>query len=71
MLINDPNDPAKVFRENLVRSFSQVVNASGMDNALNTPDYILAEYLVSCLDAYTKVLVSNARHRRGNTDANQ
>ena len=29
-----------------------LINKNGIDNECNTPDYILAEYLTSCLEAY-------------------
>lgn len=44
MLISD-----KVHEE-----FRSVVNRSSIDAALNTPDYILADYLVECLKMYEK-----------------
>lgn len=32
-----------------------VINRNCMENGSNTPDFILAEYLISCLDSYDKI----------------
>lgn len=34
------------------KELQQVINKHSQENASNTPDYILAEYLVNCLKAY-------------------
>lgn len=35
------------------REFSKTLNCYGIDSDLETPDYMLAEYLVRCLEAYS------------------
>ena len=44
---HDPN-----FRSELER----VINCFSRENGSDTPDFILAEYLTACLDAYDKAL---------------
>lgn len=60
-LLNAPSDDAVVvnpdgscqserrgFREEL----TSVINSHSMENGCNTPDFILAEYLANCLNAF-------------------
>ena len=35
-----------------------LLNKNGIDTICNTPDYILAEYLTSCLEAYANTVQS-------------
>lgn len=42
--------------EDLGRDIAAVLNAHGIDNDSNTPDYILATYLIGCLDAYRRAV---------------
>jgi len=35
------------------RELTQLINKYSKDNDSNTPDYILAEYLINCLNAFT------------------
>lgn len=46
----DSKDPD--FRMELER----VINSFSRENGSDTPDFILAEYLIGCLDAYDKAL---------------
>ena len=39
----------------------EVINRHSRENESNTPDFILAAYLLACLDAFEKA--SNARER--------
>lgn len=39
-------------RENLIKEFAEVINRNSIENYTDTPDFILAEYLVSCLENY-------------------
>jgi len=43
-------------RENLVKHFERFVNCHSLENDGDTPDFILAEYLVSCLETYNKTV---------------
>lgn len=36
----------------LAKGFESVINQNNRENASNTPDFILAQYLVSCLVAF-------------------
>lgn len=38
-------------RAQIIREFAEVLNRHSLDNALNTPDFILAEMLMEFLDA--------------------
>lgn len=38
----------------LVEDFAKVINTHSLENDSNTPDFILAEYLVECLFAFTR-----------------
>lgn len=40
---------------------SKLLNSHSMENASNTPDFILAEYMKSCLDAYNKAVTANTK----------
>lgn len=37
---------------NLEQQVREVINLNNAENASNTPDFILAQYLVACLDAF-------------------
>lgn len=39
-------------RNKLVREIAEVLNRNSAENGSNTPDFILAEHLVDCLDAF-------------------
>ena len=43
--------------------FSSIINRHSIDNALNMPDFIIAEYLVSCLQSLAFTLKKNADWR--------
>jgi hypothetical protein len=38
------------------KELEQLLNRNSVDNALNTPDYILADYLINCLDTFNEAL---------------
>ena len=46
-------------REELSRDLASVLNRHNAENGSNTPDYILADYLVACLEAWN--LAAQAR----------
>lgn len=48
-------------RNELVRDLGQVLNRYCVDNDHNTPDFVLAEYLVDCLDARLKAKRANEK----------
>jgi len=45
-------------RELLQKEIASALNKEGIGNSINTPDYILAAYLVDCLLAYTNCLLA-------------
>lgn len=42
--------------QDLQKELEQLLNAFSQENPSNTPDFILAEYLLGCLAAYNKAL---------------
>ena len=46
-------------RETLAREFASAINSNCIENTSDTPDYILGEYLVNCLEAFHEI-----NHRR-------
>lgn len=37
------------------KALTALINEHGLDNATDTPDYLLAEFLVGCLKAFSEV----------------
>lgn len=46
-------------RAELVRDIAEAINRNSAENGSDTPDFILAEYLVGCLEAFNAA----TRHR--------
>ncbi len=44
--------PPTTLRERI----SRAINATSAENGSNTPDFLLADYLVDCLDAYNRTV---------------
>jgi hypothetical protein len=44
--------------ENFRKELKDLINYHSMENGSNTPDFILADYLVECLEAYNKAVKS-------------
>lgn len=42
----------------LRQELASTLNRASAENASNTPDFILAEYLVNCLEAFDKAVLS-------------
>jgi len=52
-----------IFKDAAVRrEIAEVLNRNGVDNDMETPDYILAEYLVDCLSAYGRLRTAYESH---------
>ena len=47
--------------KNLQKDIERLINSHCRENKSNTPDFILAEYLMDCLKAFEKT--SNAREK--------
>jgi hypothetical protein len=67
-ILSDPNSPAveitpagEVVAKGLRHEIEQAVNRVSAENGSNTPDFILAEYLVSCLAAFDRAVQQRAR----------
>jgi len=41
-------------RENLRKEIQLAINRNSAENGSNTPDFVLADYLMDCLEAYNK-----------------
>lgn len=50
MADEQPAKPGSDFRSEL----KQMLNRHSMDNGTNTPDFILADYMIRCLDNFTE-----------------
>ena len=48
----DLRENSKTFKQELIES----INRYSVENDSDTPDFVLAEYIQSCLDAYTKTV---------------
>ncbi len=48
-------------RDDFKKELESVINRHSMENFSNTPDFILADYLMDCLDAFCKT--ANTRER--------
>lgn len=44
------NELDRIDRKNLVDAFAEVINKNSLENLSNTPDFVVAEYLVRCLE---------------------
>lgn len=43
------------------QAVEQAINQSSLENGSDTPDFILAEFLVGCLETYDKALVAREK----------
>ena len=50
--IDPQQTDARYERPSFEDALRQLINRYSMENGSNTPDYLLAEYLVACLNAY-------------------
>lgn len=67
-ILNDPNAPdveittaGEVVSKGLRHEIEAAVNRVSAENGSNTPDFILADYLVSCLAAYDRAVIARER----------
>lgn len=47
------------------KELADLLNKYSRENASNTPDFLLAEYLMDCLRAYERVVEQNRRWHGG------
>lgn len=76
-ILNNPNAPAveittagEVVVKGLRHEIEQAINRVSAENGSNTPDFILADFLVSCLVAFDRATTERERwygckHRPG------
>ena len=50
-MIKDPK------RSEAIKEFTIIINKYSLENESNTPDFILAEYLMKCLEAHAALQV--------------
>lgn len=43
-------------REEFKKELERLINRFSMENGSNTPDFILADYLVGCLESYNETV---------------
>lgn len=55
-----PLTPGERRRAEMVEGFRAAINRSTGENGSDTPDYILAEYLMGCLEAYNHAVTERA-----------
>lgn len=48
-------------QNDLRKKVELVINSVSAENGSDTPDFILAEYLTDCLDAYNKAVVAREK----------
>lgn len=47
--------------ETFEQALSSVINKYSKENDSNTPDFILANYITACLDAFTKTSIAREK----------
>lgn len=58
--LNDPNDP-QARRYRLRKALAELLNKHSAENGSDTPDFILADHLMSCLDAWESSIIDRER----------
>ncbi len=48
-------------REQIVREFAEVINRNSLENGSDTPDFILAEYLMCCLEIHDDAAINRQK----------
>lgn len=51
-----PDEPTDSHTPTLEQAIRAVLNSHSAENASDTPDFILAEYLTGCLDAFNQAV---------------
>lgn len=44
------------------KRLEELINIYGLDDQCNTPDYLLADYLIGCLQNYKKIIKIRRLH---------
>jgi hypothetical protein len=53
---SSPTPPENISK--LQEELRRLLNSLSIENGSDTPDYVLAEYLISCLQAYEKAIAA-------------
>jgi hypothetical protein len=48
-------------KADLRKEIEKAINTASAENGSNTPDFILAEYLISCLTAFDKAILARTK----------
>jgi len=48
--------------DNLRKDIQWAINRNSAENGSDTPDFILADYLMDCLEAYNKAVTARSAH---------
>ena len=52
-------------REIVAKELAEVVNRNSLENASATPDFLIADYLIDCLDVLERICKKRASWRLG------
>jgi len=55
----------------LRRELERLINEYSLENGSDTPDFILADYLLLCLDAFDKTMGRRAEWYKGKAEADE
>lgn len=61
MIGSIPNIPRRAQEDSFRSKLEALLNSESMEESSNTPDYILAEYLMTCLKAFDEATVERDR----------
>lgn len=61
LYFDKPQDRTMEKRHNFVSDLTRLINSYSIENGSNTPDFMLAEYLMGCLENFERT--SNQRER--------
>lgn len=59
---------APLKEENLEKDLMRLINMYSLENESNTPDFILAGYLINCLDVFNKTINRRSKWYRCPTE---
>lgn len=60
MAAGEPDDPP-----NLRKELTELLNRHSQENRSNTPDYILSDFMLSCLTAFDNATNKRDKHKKG------
>ena len=57
----------KAKRDQIIRELATVINRHSLENLSDTPDFILAEHLMACLEGFSRTSKERDRWHEGGT----